>query len=120
MNPEIEAILEQKVQEAIDAQSADPAPEPGPLDQGLSLDIDPDDIKRSLGQLVMTVVRLLHELMERQAIRRAEGGSLSDKEVERVGRTLMLQAQEIDRLAEHFGLTRDDLNLDLGPLGTLV
>ena len=83
-------------------------------------DIDPDDIKKSMGQLVLTVVRLLHELMERQAVRRLENGSMTDNEAERVGECLMLQAEEIDRLTEHFGLEKDDLNLDLGPLGRLL
>ena len=88
--------------------------------QTAKFDIDPDDIKKSMGQIVLTVVRLLHELMERQAVRRLDRGSMTDEEAERVGRCLMLQAEEIDRLTEHFGLSREDLNLDLGPLGRLL
>ncbi|MEM7754695.1 MAG: gas vesicle protein K [Planctomycetota bacterium] len=83
-------------------------------------DIDPDDVRRGLGQVVLTVVRLLHELMERQAERRIENETVSPEQAERLGLTLMRQAEEIDRLREHFGLDEDDLNLDLGPLGKLV
>ena len=68
----------------------------------------------------MTLVKLLHELLERQGIRRIESGSLTDAQIERLGLTLMKQAQEIDRLRQEFGLEEDDLNLDLGPLGQLL
>ena len=84
------------------------------------LDVDREGVTKGLGQLVLTLVRLLHELLEKQAIRRMEGGRLTDDDIERLGSTLMRQSEEIDRLAEHFGLTRDDLNLDLGPLGRLL
>ena len=69
---------------------------------------------------MLTLVKLLHELLEKQAIRRMEGGSLSDDEVERLGSALMRQAEEIERLRMEFGLTEEDLNLDLGPLGRLL
>jgi len=85
-----------------------------------SLSIDPDNVSKGLGQLVLAVVRLLHELLEKQAVRRMEAGTLTEDEVERVGYTLMRQSEEIDRLAAHFGLTRSDLNIDLGPLGKLL
>ncbi|MCX7047111.1 MAG: gas vesicle protein K [Candidatus Sumerlaeota bacterium] len=84
------------------------------------LNLDPNDVKNGLGQLVLTLVKLLHELLERQAIRRMESGSLSDHELERLGATMMKQAQEIERLRKEFGLEEDDLNLDLGPLGKLL
>lgn len=84
------------------------------------LQLDQKSVKNGLGQLVLTVVRLLHELLERQAIRRMESGSLTDVELERLGMTLMLQAQEIERLRKEFGLEEEDLNLDLGPLGKLL
>jgi len=84
------------------------------------LKLDATNAKNGLGQLVLTLVNLLHELMERQAIRRIEGGSLSDQQIEKLGLTLMRQAQEIDRLRVEFGLEEGDLNLDLGPLGRLV
>ena len=84
------------------------------------LNLDAHDAKNGLGQLVLTLVKLLHELMERQAIRRVEAGSLSEQQIERLGLTLMKQAQEIDRLRKEFGLEEEDLNLDLGPLGRLL
>ncbi len=76
--------------------------------------------KNGLGQLVLTLVKLLHELLKRQALRRIEGGALTRDQVERLGVTLMNQAQEIERLRKEFGLPEEDLNLDLGPLGKLL
>jgi hypothetical protein len=84
------------------------------------INLDQDNIKNSLGQLVLTLVKLLHELLERQGIRRIEAGSLTDDQIERLGLTLMKQAQEIDRLRQEFGLEEEDLNIDLGPLGQLL
>jgi hypothetical protein len=84
---------------------------------GSRLELDPERLKNGLGQLVLTVVKLLHELLERQALRRIDGGSLTEEQIERLGLTLMGQAEEIDRLRKEFGLEEDDLNLDLGPLG---
>lgn len=83
------------------------------------LELDPEQVKNGLGQLVLTVVKLLHELLERQALRRIDAGSLTEEQIERLGFTLMRQAEEIDRLRKEFGLEEQDLNLDLGPLGTL-
>lgn len=71
------------------------------------------------GRLVLALVKLLHELLERQAIRRMEADLLSPEEIERLGGTLMRQAQEINRLRQEFGLEEADLSLDLGPLGRL-
>ncbi len=87
---------------------------------GGRLNIEPDNVAQGLGKLVLTLVKLLHELLERQGIRRMEAGSLSGAEVERLGITLMRQAQEIDRLRREFGLEEEDLNIDLGPLGRLL
>lgn len=84
------------------------------------LSLDEGKLKNGLGQLVLTLVKLLHELLEKQAIRRMEGGSLSDEEIERLGTALMRQSEEIERLRLEFGLTEEDLNLDLGPLGKLL
>ncbi len=75
--------------------------------------------KNGLAQLVLTLVKLLHELLERQGIRRIEAGNLTEAEMERLGLTLMKQAREIQRLQKEFGLQDEDLNLDLGPLGKL-
>ena len=83
------------------------------------LDLDPERLKNGLGQLVLTLVKLLHEVLERQALRRIDAGSLTEEQIERLGITLMGQAEEIDRLRREFGLEEEDLNLDLGPLGRL-
>ena len=84
------------------------------------ISLDQDDVKNGLGQLVLTLVKLLHELLERQAIRRMGAGSLTNAEIERLGVTLMRQAQEIEKLRTAFGLEEEDLNIDLGPLGRLL
>lgn len=81
---------------------------------------DPEQVERGLVQLVLTIVELLRQLMERQAIHRMEAGGLSDDEVERLGQTFMALAERMDELMEHFGLSADDLNLNLGPLGDLL
>ena len=84
------------------------------------LEIDGDRVRNGLAQLVLTLIKLLHELLERQAIRRMDSGSLSDEEIERLGATLMHQAEELDKLRELFGLKDEDLNFNLGPLGRLL
>ena len=89
---------------------------------GLSgrVETNPEDVEKGLVQLVLTLVELLRQLMEKQAVRRVEAGGLSDAEVENLGRTLMLLEQKMTELREHFGLRPEDLNLDLGPLGRLL
>jgi hypothetical protein len=82
--------------------------------------LDPADVKTGLGKLVLTVVALLRELLERQAIRRMEAGSLTDAEIERIGTTFMRLAEEIEHLKKEFGLEGEELNIDLGPLGKLL
>ena len=84
------------------------------------LDADPESVQKGLVQLVLTLVELLRQLMERQAIRRVEAGGLTEDEVERLGRTLMLLEERMEELREHFGLEPEDLNIDLGPLGRLL
>jgi hypothetical protein len=84
------------------------------------LEIDGERVRNGLAQLVLTLVKLLHELLERQAIQRMDSGSLTDEEIERLGLTLMRQAEELDRLREVFDPKEEDLNLDLGPLGRLL
>ena len=78
------------------------------------------EAERGLTALVLTVVELLRQLMERQAIRQVEDGSVAGEQAERLGRTLMLLDERMTELREHFGLEEEDLNLDLGPLGTLL
>ena len=84
------------------------------------INADPERVERGLAQLVLTLVELLRQLLERQALRRVESGSLTDDEVERLGETLMKLEQRMQELKEHFELGDDDLNLDLGPLGRLL
>ena len=98
-----------------------PCPESdGQIKPKRKLNLDPENVKKGLGQLVLTLIKLLHELLEKQAIRRIDGGSLTDDEIEKIGYTLMRQAEEIDNLCKEFGLEDKDLNLDLGPLGKLL
>ncbi len=82
--------------------------------------LDPENVRNGLGKLVLTVVALIRELLERQAIRRMESGSLTDAEVERLGVTFLRLSEEIERLKKEFGLVGEELNIDLGPLGRLL
>jgi hypothetical protein len=84
------------------------------------IDVDAEGVEQGLAQLVLTLVEFLRQLLERQAIRRMEGGSLSDEEVERIGLALMKLEEKVNQLAEQFGLTPGDLNINLGPLGDLL
>lgn len=81
---------------------------------------NPDDVQRSVAQLVLTLVDFIRKLLERQAIRRMEGGTLTEQEIEDVGRALMRLEETIHDIAAKFGLQPDELNLDLGPVGKLV
>jgi hypothetical protein len=81
---------------------------------------DPEDVERGLAQLVLTVVELLRQLMERQALRRIEGGTLTDDQIERLGLGLMRLEERMDELKAEFGFEAADLNLSLGPLGDLL
>lgn len=84
------------------------------------LSIDPENARNGLAQLVLTLIKLLHELLERQAMRRVDSGSLTKPQIERLGITLMRQGEEIERLRKELGFKEEDLNIDLGPLGKLV
>ena len=81
---------------------------------------DPENVERGLAQLVLTLVELLRQIMERQALRRVEAGNLDEVTVERLGATLMALESRMGELKETFGLTDEDLNLNLGPLGDLM
>jgi hypothetical protein len=101
------------------------APNDRPVDHGRPsvsdrLNMDPESVDRGLAGLVLTIVELLRQLMERQAIRRIDEGDLSSDQIEEIGTTLMLLEERMTHLREHFGLTPDDLNIDLGPLGPLL
>ena len=84
------------------------------------LNADPERVERGLAQLVLAVVDLLRELMERQALRRMEGGSLDEDEIERLGTAFMKLNETMDELKEQFDLTDRDLEMSLGPLGNLT
>jgi hypothetical protein len=81
---------------------------------------DPDTVERDLVKLVLTIVELLRQLMERAALNRVEQDDLSEEQEERVGVTLMILQERMTELCERYGLTMEDLNLDLGPLGSLL
>jgi uncharacterized protein YjiS (DUF1127 family) len=81
---------------------------------------DPEKVEQGLAQLVLTLIELLRQLMERQALRRMETGTLDDEQIERLGETFMKLDRRMAELTEHFGLEEGDLNLDLGPLGDLL
>lgn len=84
------------------------------------INIDPDNTMKGLGKLVLTVIELLRELLERQAIRRMESGSLTKEEINKLGITFMRLKGKMEDLKGYFGLTDEDLNIDLGPLGKLL
>lgn len=81
---------------------------------------DPDTVERDLMKLVLTIVELLRQLMERTALNRVDQGDLDEDQEERIGMTLMILHERMTELCERYGLTMDDLNLDLGPLGSLL
>ncbi len=83
------------------------------------INADPSKVEQGLARLALTLIELLRQVLEHQAIRRMDGGSLSDEEVERLGLALLKLSQRMDELKATFGLTDEDLNIDLGPLGRL-
>jgi len=82
------------------------------------VNLDPERVEHGLVQLVLSVIELLRQLMEKQALRRIEGGSLNTVQIEQLGTTLMRLEEQMNGLKEHFQI--DDLNIDLGPLGSLL
>lgn len=94
--------------------------EPAALRPSPRISLSALDAKNGLAKLVLTLVELIRELLERQAIRRVESGSLNDEEVERLGTAFMQLSEQMQRLKREFGFEDEDLNLDLGPLGKLI
>ena len=84
------------------------------------IDANPKDIDAGLGKLVLTLVELLRQVLEHQAVRRMEGGTLSDQQVEDLGLALLRLQEKMTELKDAFGLAEEDLNIDLGPLGRLI
>ena len=83
------------------------------------INADPEHVENGLARLVLTVIELLREILEHQAIRRMDGGTLSEEQIERLGLALLKLREHMDELKTTFGLTDEDLNIDLGPLGRL-
>jgi small-conductance mechanosensitive channel len=81
---------------------------------------DPDDVQRSVARLVLSLVEFLRKLMERQAIRRMEAGTLTPGDIESVGQALMRLEETVRDIAARFDLRPEELNLDLGPIGRLT
>jgi hypothetical protein len=84
------------------------------------IEANPEDVEAGLGKLVLTLVEFLRQVLEHQAVRRMEGGTLSDEEIERLGLALMRLQERLEEIKAEFGLAGEDLNIDLGPLGRLI
>src|SRR5690606_24287487 len=84
------------------------------------IEIDPDEVGRDLAKLVLTLVELIRQVVEHQAVRRMDDPDLSDEQVERMGLALLRLEEKMDDIREIFGLAKADLNIDLGPLGKLL
>ena len=110
------ALLDMGELEALRAQLEGTSRQGAPL----RWNADPEDVHRSVVRLVLTLVEFVRQLLERQAIRRMEAGTLTDTETEDLGRALMALEATISELTQKFGLTPEDLNLDLGPLGKMI
>jgi hypothetical protein len=101
----------------ISIQTGDPA-DFAPHPSRRRIELEPGKVERGLLQLVLAVIELIRQLMEKQALRRIEGGSLAPGEADRLGQTLMELELKIKELQKQFGI--EDLNMDLGPLGKLL
>ncbi|UCM87014.1 gas vesicle protein K [Streptomyces marincola] len=84
------------------------------------IELDRDSVERDLMKLILTIIELLRQLMERQALRRVDVGDLTEEQEERIGLTLMLLSERMDELRGRYGFEPEDLNIDLGPLGPLL
>lgn len=84
------------------------------------INIDPKNAEKGLAKLVLTLVELIRKLLEKQAVRRVEGGSLSDEEIEKIGEALTKLENKMRELKEIFGLKDEELNINLGPFGDLM
>ena len=83
------------------------------------INADPEKVEQGLARLVLTLIELLRQILEHQAVRRMDGGSLTDAEIERLGLALLRLSGRMEELKQTFGLRDEDLNIDLGPLGRL-
>ncbi|WP_336054553.1 gas vesicle protein K [Streptomyces sp. CA2R101] len=116
------AEVAQAAARAFDLVPAGPGEHRQGQDSGIAqrLKTDPETVERDLIKLVLTIVELLRQLMERTALHRVDQGDLSEEQEEKVGMTLMILQDRMTELCERYGLTMADLNLDLGPLGSLL
>jgi hypothetical protein len=113
---------EARIEELRDQVERTLGPPPAPTDRPAPprWNAAPEDVERSVARLVLALVEFLRKLMERQAIRRMEEGTLTEEQVERLGQALMRLEETVHEMARRFGLEPEDLNLDLGPLGHLT
>jgi Gas vesicle protein K len=111
VSPQQIAAAVDGVRRQLDAHASDPAQH---------IDCSPENIEQGLAKLVLGLIELLRRLLERQAIRRMEGGSLTEQQIEEMGQALMKLEQKVHDMAAQFGLKPEDLNLGLGPLGNLM
>ena len=84
------------------------------------INIDPESVEQGLAKLVLTLIEFIRRLLEKQAVRRMEGGDLSPEQLEQLGLALMKLEDKLHELKAQFGLSDEDLNLDLGPIGRLI
>lgn len=84
------------------------------------IEAGPEDIEQGVAKLVLTLIEFLRQVLEHQAVRRMEGGGLSDEEIERLGLSLLRLSEKLEEIKLVFGLEDEDLNIDLGPLGKLL
>ncbi|HKO24894.1 MAG TPA: gas vesicle protein K [Chloroflexota bacterium] len=84
------------------------------------MNANPDTVEHDLAKLVLALIELIRRLLEKQALRRVEAGSLDEDQIERLGETLLKLEQKMDELKTTFGLQDEDLDLNLGPLGDLM
>ena len=84
------------------------------------INIDAQSVEQGLAKLVLTLIEFIRRLLEKQAVRRMEGGDLSPEQIEELGLALMRLEEKLQELKTQFGLADEDLNLDLGPIGRLI
>ena len=84
------------------------------------IEAGPEDIEQGLARLVLTLIEFLRQVLEHQAVRRMDGGGLSDEEIENVGLSLLRLSEKLEEIKLVFGLEDEELNIDLGPLGKLL
>jgi hypothetical protein len=84
------------------------------------INIDVESVEQGLAKLVLTLIEFIRRLLEKQAVRRMEGGDLSPEQLEKLGLALMKLEEKMEELKDQFGLSKEDLNLDLGPIGRLI